>query len=356
MIYIANTLSILLLSAIDWLNKKTKKYNNLSNIFFWGSFLVLTCISGFRDRVGTDFWTYKDIFVVFGEEKAVLTEPEFGFQILMNIIHLITDNPQMFFFVTSLIINFSICFFIKKYSTSPMMSLYFYITTFIFYGTMNGLRQYMASCIMLFGFKYMRKRKFLKYSCAVLIASTFHLSAFIFIPIYFIANQEINSKLNKLFMCMIGLGMIFYQQFLNLLFSIIGDSHYGHYKDEFFYGANGANILRIIVWWLPLIILIIKRDKVKELFGESSKVILNMYFYGACFMLLAYRHVYFARFCMYFDVYYLLLLPIVYKIFDKKINRVLCYSMVIGYFVYSFLLLLRGESQVFPYNFNLDLF
>ncbi|MGL5575948.1 MAG: EpsG family protein [Sarcina sp.] len=356
MIYITNTLSILLLSAIDSLNKKTKKYNNLSNIFFWGSFIALTCISGFRNKVGTDFWTYKDIYVVFGADKAVVTEPEFGFQILMNLIHLITDNPQMFFFITSLIINFSICLFIKKYSVSPMMSIYFYITTFVFYGTMNGIRQYIASCIMLLGFKYIEERKILKYILVVLLASTFHISAFIFIPIYFIANQEINSKLNKIFIAIIGLGMIFYQQFLNGLFSIIGDSHYGHYKETFFTGTNGANVLRIIVWWIPLIILILKREKVKEVFGDKSKILINMCFYGACFMLLAYRHVYFARFCMYFDFYYLLALPFVYKIFEKKTSRFLCYSMIIGYFAYSFLLLLRGESNIYPYNFNLDLF
>ena len=149
--------------------------------------------------------------------------------------------------------------------------------------------------------------------------------------------------------------MIFYQQFLSILFSIIGDSQYGHYKEEFLYGTNGANILRIIVWWLPLILLIIKREKVKELFGEKSKLIINMCFYGACFMLLAYRESYFARFCMYFDFYYLIALPYVYKIFDKKTNRFLCYAMVIGYFVYSFSLLLSGESNIYPYNFNLHL-
>lgn len=355
MIYIVNTLNVLFLAFIDWLNKKTKNYKSFSNIFFWISFIVLTCISGFRYRVGTDFWTYREIYMYLGENKAVIGETEFAFQILLNLIHLITDNPQMFFFITSIIINFSVCLFIKKYSTSPMMSLYFYITTISYYSTMNGIRQYIASCIMLLGFKYIHDKKFIKYLIVVLCATTFHTSAYIFIPIYFIANQEIDSKWNKLFIGFIAVAMIFYQQFLSILFNIIGDSQYGHYKDEFLYGTNGANILRIIVWWIPVIILIAKKDKVKELFGERSKIIMNLCFYGACFMLLAYRDAYFARFCMYFDFYYLIALPYLYKIFDKKINRFLCYAMVIGYFLYSTSLLLSGESNIYPYHFNLNL-
>ena len=73
-------------------------------------------------------------------------------------------------------------------------------------------------------------------------------------------------------------------------------------------------------------------------------------------MALAFRHKYFARLTMYFDIYYLLMFPIIIKLFDKKANRVIAYSMVVGYFLYSTFLLLSGDAWIYPYKYNLNIF
>ena len=73
-------------------------------------------------------------------------------------------------------------------------------------------------------------------------------------------------------------------------------------------------------------------------------------------MFMALRQVYFARLVFYFDLYYLLLIPMIIDIGDKKFRRLFYYIISIGYFVFSYVLLLSGESWILPYTFKITLF
>ncbi|MGL4914545.1 MAG: EpsG family protein, partial [Romboutsia sp.] len=344
-IHLVTSIGLVSSYIISKINNKNKKIIETFLFVIFG--ILLTVISGIRYKVGTDYHTYTEVFQVFGQDAVEWFKPEAGFQYLMNLIHKISNNPQMFFMITSIIVNFAILYFIKKNSKDIMMSLYLYIATFIYYGTMNGVRQYIASGILLFGFKLVKERKLKKYIIVVLIASMFHTSAFIMIPIYFIVNKKIQSVGNLIFIGVISIGFIFYQKFIDIVFLIFKDSKYGYYGDIMRNTANGANILRILVWLTPIIIIFLYRRKI-DFNDIEVRIIINMCFYGLLFMILAYRHVLFARFCMYFDIYYLLLIPYILKLFDKKIKRILIYLIIVLYFIYSYLLLLRGESHIYP--------
>lgn len=358
-IYLANLLIVTVFSILadtiikeKYINKK-RRYNWL---FLSIALLFLILVSGLRYKVGTDYYQYSEIYTFYGNDPINWTGQEVGFDILNKLLFKINQNPQFFFLVTSIFINIGVLIFIKNHSVNLPMSMYFYITNFTYYITMNGVRQYIAAVILALGFKYVLNKEFKKYLIVILIASLFHASVFIMIPLYFIGITDIKSIGNKIFMAIIAFAFIFYQQFVNILFKILENTSYGHYESEFTNLDDGANILRVVIWALPIILVVLRKQKLKDSFGDKSSVIFNFCFYGMCFMALAYRHKYFARVTMYFDIYYLLLFPMIIKLFSKKENRLIAYGMVVGYFLYSTMLLLAGEAWIYPYQYNLNLF
>lgn len=331
-----------------------KRKYNLMFLFIAGISLIL--FSGLRYKVGTDYYQYSEIYTFYGNDPINWFGKEVGFDILNKVLYKISTNPQFFFLITSIFINLGVVIFIKKYSINLPMSMYFYITNFTYYLTMNGVRQYIASVILALGFKYVLNKDFKKYIIVILLASLFHISAFLMIPLYFISITDFKSIGNKIFMGVIAFAFLFYQTFINIIFKFLENSPYAHYQSEFANLGDGANILRLVIWALPIILILLKKEKLKELFGENASIVFNFCFYGMCFMALAYRHKYFARLTMYFDIYYLLLFPMIIRLFNKKENRILVYGMVVGYFLYSTILLLSGEAWIYPYKYNLNIF
>ena len=59
---------------------------------------------------------------------------------------------------------------------------------------------------------------------------------------------------------------------------------------------------------------------------------------------------------VYFDLYYLLLIPNLVDLGDKNFKRFMYYSIVVGYFAFSYLLLVNGESGILPYTFKMSSF
>lgn len=330
-----------------------RKYNWL---FLGIALISLILVSGLRYKVGTDFAQYTEIYTFYGNDPINWTEQEVGFDILNKMLFKINQNPQFFFLVTSIFINFGVVMFLKSYSENLPMSMYFYITNFTYYLTMNGVRQYIAAIILALGFKYILNKNFKKYFLVILVASLFHTSVFLMVPLYFLGITNIKSIGNKIFMAFIAFAFIFYQPFVNIMFKILENTSYAHYQSEFANMDDGANILRLVIWALPIILVALRKQKLQEIYGDKSSVIFNFCFYGMCFMALAFRHKYFARVTMYFDVYYLLLFPMIIRLFSKKENRLIAYGMVVGYFLYSTVLLLSGEAWLYPYKYNLNLF
>lgn len=358
-IYLINLVVVTIFSLLADSIVKDKYVNDERkyNWLFLGVVLIsLILVSGFRYKVGTDYYQYSEIYTFYGNDPINWFANEAGFDALNKILYKISTNPQFFFFMTSIFINLGVVIFIKNYSINLPMSMYFYITNFTYYLTMNGVRQYIAAVILALGFKYVLNKDFKRYLIVILIASLFHASVFIMIPLYFIGITDIKSIGNKVFISFIAFAFVFYQPFVNIMFKILENTSYGHYQNEFANLDDGANLLRLVIWAIPIIVVALRKEKLKELFGENSSVIFNFCFYGMCFMALAYRHKYFARLTMYFDIYYLLLFPMIIRLFNKKENRILAYGMVIGYFLYSTILLLSGEAWIYPYKYNLNIF
>lgn len=153
---------------------------------------ALVCFAGLRDiGVGTDTGTYISIFNAHEELGSVFNNTDFLYYILAWLARLISDSYWALLFliatITVTIYLTTIIRIVKRYETG----IYLYIALGIYTFFFNAARQSIAASICFAALPFIFQRKIAFYILLVLLASTFHRSALIAIPLYWLASQEI---------------------------------------------------------------------------------------------------------------------------------------------------------------------
>lgn len=158
------------------------------------SFLILWLIQALRSvNTGTDLRSYLPFFSMSSRmsvgEYYPNTNMEWGYQIYNELIsHYISTDPTVFLAITAFIAIAPIAYIIYKYSEAPSLSFIIFASLIIYLFDFSGLRQAMAIGITAFSFTYIVKRKVIPSICLVLLASTLHISAILFVIAYPLAN------------------------------------------------------------------------------------------------------------------------------------------------------------------------
>lgn len=304
-----------------------------NKIFLFGALTSLITISGLRANIG-DTYFYKHAYENNDFTlELVLAEKDIGFGFLQMFLQkFVSDDPQILIFVTALITNSLIVFVLYHYSRLIEISLYVYITGGLFLVSMNGIRQVLAAAIAFVAIKYLIKGNFIKYALIIVIASLFHQSALILIPFFFLVRFKAWSKATVALLVLSVVFVIGYEQFSKLLFKAIEETQYGHYQS---FSEGGANILRSIVTAVPIIIAYLGRDKLREIMPNSDYIV-NMSLIGLMFMLISTQNWIFARFSIYFELYQLILISWIIKLFREKDEKLIYFGMIVCYFAYYF--------------------
>lgn len=155
--------------------------------------MIPTLVTGLRYYVGTDYKTYVShtrwysnmTFYSYLERDKF----EVGHYLLIQL-NRIFDTPYLMFFVVALLtMNFfyeGLLYYRKKISLP--LAIMLYLLTF-FPHSMNGIRQYLAVSIIFYGYRYIFQKNLGKYLVCVIVAMSFHLTAVIAIPFYFIHQK-----------------------------------------------------------------------------------------------------------------------------------------------------------------------
>jgi transmembrane protein EpsG len=303
-----------------------------NKFLMFGAMLSLVLISGLRSNIG-DTYFYKHIYELNDFTWSYIKEQkDIGFGVLQKILKMYSEDPQILIITTALITNVLIVLVLYSYSKMIELSLYVYITGGLFLVSMNGIRQVLAAAIIFTATKFLIEGNWKKYILIILLASTFHQSALIFIPIYFLVRFKAWSKATFLLIFASVIITLLFDQFSALLFSGIKDTQYGHYEN---FAEGGANILRVAVNILPLVIAFLGREKLRKILPKSDFIV-NMSIIGAVFMIISTQNWIFARFSIYFDLYQLILISWLVKLFRKQDEWFVYYGILIWYGIYFF--------------------
>lgn len=190
---------LFLIPAILYFYYKDNKQASYKPFLFFLIFLAL--FVGLSDMLGGyDRYIYGELFDNLADQLKAGTpiissdinqaySTEFGYIGFNWAIAHITSNRYIFIFLYTICMYAIILHSFRKYAKNyPLASILF--MALVFYFSFTYLRQMFAAAIIGLSIRYIIERKFLKYCAIILTAFSFHNSAIIFFPMYFIANRK----------------------------------------------------------------------------------------------------------------------------------------------------------------------
>lgn len=165
--------------------------SKISIMWGWIPILLFTIVFGLRYGVGIDYNNYLDVYEWTDDysypELIEKERFESGFLLITYICHFLDMPPYIFFSIFS----FLQIFIIYETFKNEGNTLIFIYLTLLLSGVAaltyaSIIRQIVAACIFLYSLKFVCDNKLLKYWLCCFIAFTFHHSALILFPLYFI--------------------------------------------------------------------------------------------------------------------------------------------------------------------------
>lgn len=310
------------------------------------TFAVIIFFAGMRTTVGdtsayikmfNDYPLFQNAHDVIFDSSA--REPGFRlFSILIKTF--ISDNYNVWLFIIAIISGICVMFPLYKYSCNFAVSAFLFMASCQFSWMFNGMRQFLVAAIIFSCTELILKNKTLLYIIIVCILSTIHKSAFILIPMYFIAQGEPWNKRTLLFIGCIILAMIFTSKFTNLLTDVVEQTDYATSINEFKATDDGTSPIRILVESIPIIMAFIYRTKIKDKLTPIIKLSINMSLIASGLYIISKivnSGILLGRLPIYFSIYNLILLPwLLNNIFEKKEKNLIYYIMIVCYFAFFY--------------------
>ena len=322
-------------------------YESRANLFMaFITFAVIIFFAGARSYVA-DTTAYIKMFndyplfqnahnVIFASNAR---EPGFRlFSILIKTY--ISDNYTVWLSIIAVISGICLMIPLYKYSCNFGVSAFLFMASCQFSWMFNGMRQFLVVAIMFACTGLILKNKPLLYILIVCVLATIHKSAFILIPMYFIAQGEPWNKRTLIFIGCIVLAMLFTSKFTSLLTDVVEQTDYATSVNEFKATDDGTNPIRILVESIPIILAFIYRNKIKDKLTPIIKLSINMSLIASGLYIIskvASSGVLLGRLPIYCSLYNLILLPwLLRNIFEKREKDLVYYIMIICYFAFFY--------------------
>lgn len=220
----------------------------------------------------------------------------------------------------------------RKHSSNFFVSVFLFIASgeFVMW-THNGMRQFIAVSMVFAATDLLLKKKYLPYALIVLIASSFHGSALIMIPVILVVQGKAwNMKAIAMVLAILAIASS--TDILNtLLLSVMENTQYSNDVDAIL-ATGGTNALRVLVFAIPPLMALLFRRELMALNVPLINLATNMSVVslGVYIISMFTSGIYIGRMPIYFSLYNYLLLPWLVERFFEKSSSKLIYLAVIG--------------------------
>lgn len=193
MIYLIILIALGGLAILDY--KYKYKY---SDIIFYLTMTFMLLFIGLRYQVGHDWDMYFQIHKI---DTWHLTNGDFiepTFTLISKFTKLLSNNDivsfQILIFIYALISIIAYGYIIKKYSSNRMLSIFILFPMYMLNTNFGQIRYGIALALFIISIEFIINRDLKKYLMVVLIATLFHFTAIVAIPLYFLINLNISYK------------------------------------------------------------------------------------------------------------------------------------------------------------------
>ena len=267
----------------------------------------------------SDYVTYERMFKSITTYHRNRYHTELGYYSLNRFAGLITKNPQIIFFMVAFLIIFFLFKGIEKNDGSMYYGVLACMGLAYYFYAMNIQRQYIAIMIMLYAFYFLEQKRLKEYAIFVVIAMSFHMSAIIWIPVYFM----INYIPTKVFYIGTLIGAILINRFsalvLRLLVNI--DFYSGQIMNNRRFFQENFQWTKVLIFGAILFCRILFQNREPE---EMEKIDLKYKSVWLAFLIYSFLYIYGsagARIAMYLSITCLLIIPEIIGCFDARATK-----------------------------------
>jgi hypothetical protein len=363
--YISLVVYFILLFITEYLVRKQAAHSDTNiKIIRWAGLVGLLFFFGLRGFIGWD-WTiyypaFKSVPDLFSSVEGIYTRTRFevGFVAYMSVIKSIWNNYHFFIFVNTLLDILILNLILKQFSRiSFSISCLLFVIMGGFYLETDLLRNAKSIMLFLLSLQYIRDRKIVPFFILNIVGCMFHISAVLYLPLYFFMHRIIPRKI-VLTIFLVGI-FIFLIQFeyvrplLKEIASLLGERYTvilnKYLSSEMYssgYGITIGFIERIITSALIIIYynIIIKQNRHNILFINGYILFFIIFFYFSEIKIIP------VRVGMLFSFGYWIIYPAIFKAIEKINNRI-----IFIIFIYS-LIKIAGMTDNLLYRYTNILF
>lgn len=277
------------------------RYKNLRYVGF--SFVILAAFAALRYNYGNDYNSYMKAYETIRSGGEV-----FENEILYTLLNRITPSFYLLIALTSLLF---ICVVYKLVSqhliggSQGLAVLIFVINPYLFLMNLSAIRQCIAMCFFILATKFLQDRKPIQYIAMILLASMFHLSALVLLPVYFFISDK---EMNKTQIFLIASGMILFLLEGSVVSSLIetGLSIFDNSEYMYYYSQGATNSLRATILTGVYFIYV----AINLMYLKGYKLICGkLYLIGLFLGMFAFHFSVITRIQMYFDIFSIVTIP-----------------------------------------------
>ena len=341
-----------------------------SKIKLYTSSGILFILMGFKDRsVGNDTPNYIELFERLKRMPSLIDNTsrfEKGYQLYNKLLGYFFYNYQILFIITAVICIGCISYGISKNSINWSYSLFLFVGFRFYYFFLSGLRQSIAVSIIFVAYIFLKRGQRVLYVVLIILATTFHFSAFIFIFSWILLEIKVNKKNIVELICGIGAIYIFFIPLFGLALSKLPRYYSGYLLTEATSTNNMANYIGAVI---PLVFLIFAysinyksqiNNSSISIIGDSRKYNMSkdieIFFMliASGISLVATRASILDRMVQYYWIFSICTIPnMIFTIEDNK-KRTLWFLLISSFVIaYNIILLVcRPEwNRIVPYKF-----
>lgn len=327
-------------------------YNKRNKLALKVFFVLITVLVMFRhESVGNDTGTYILYFREFtrmGWFDLDKMDLEIGYAIFNKAVSVITKQPQMFLAIAAVTVAAMIYPTYHRLSEDTALTIVLFCIMSIFPMMFSGIRQMIAIGLGCIAYDFVREKRIVPFVVTVLLAISFHVSAFMLIFMYPLYHAKIRKK--QLYWIAPGIAVVFALN--EPIFSFLTAILARFTRFEAGMESTGAYTLLILFVLFTVFSFLIPDNSSLD---EETVGLRNFLLISLIIQMFAPLHTLAMRLNYYYIIFIPLLLPKIIQYRSKRWNQVAIlgrHIMVLFFLVYFFMNATPGSNlRVFPYHF-----
>lgn len=270
-----------------------------------------------------------------------------GYDVFNKAISSICDDFQFFLLVVAIFFFTVLGKFIYRNTSTTFdvfMTLCFYQLFFYTFFSITGIRQTIAVGLTLWGYKYIEERRVLPFILLVLVASTFHKTALIFLPFYLIYRVKIGRIILLCSFIALPFLMTAARSFAVFLADLMGD--YSTYANSTYATAGGPNYLMMLL--MLALVCFFRFNLIQSIDGGRNVPYINALAVTIALAPLVWIDPTLLRLSYYYSIFILGLFPAIIRCFYRKNEyKSQWFMALLVLAVFAFIIIKTSSSYAF---------